>query len=80
MIKTKLFENNKTQAVRLPLAVRFSQSVKHVMIRTLGPDRVISPLEQSWDSFFLSPENTVSDDFMTDRAEQTDSPREPLDD
>ncbi|EMR14096.1 putative virulence-associated protein [Methylophaga lonarensis MPL] len=55
MIKTKLFENNKTQAVRLPLAVRFSQSVKHVMIRTLGPDRVISLWSRAGTASFYHP-------------------------
>lgn len=80
MIKTKVFENNKTQAVRLPLAVRFSAAVKQVVIRTVGPDRVISPVEQSWDSFFLSSETTVSEDFLTERSEQIDTQRESLDD
>ena len=80
MIKTKVFENNKKQAVRLPLAVRFSAAVKQVVIRTVGPDRVISPVEQSWDSFFLSSETTVSEDFLTERSEQIDTQRESLDD
>ncbi|MDZ7750194.1 MAG: type II toxin-antitoxin system VapB family antitoxin [Gammaproteobacteria bacterium] len=80
MIKTKVFENNKTQAIRLPVPVRFSASVKQVTIRTVGPDRVISPVEQSWDSFFLSPENTVTEDFLPERAEQIETPKESLDD
>lgn len=80
MIKAKVFENNKSQAVRLPLAVRFSAAVKQVVIRTVGPDRVISPIQQTWDSFFLSPENTVSDDFLAERAEQKDTARESFDD
>lgn len=80
MIITKVFENNKTQAVRLPVAVRFSAAVKQVVIRTVGPDRIISPIEQTWDSFFLAPENTVSPDFMVERAEQTETMRASLDD
>ena len=80
MITAKVFENNKTQAVRLPVGVRFSESVKRVAIRTLGPDRVISPVDQTWDSFFLSPETRVSEDFLPERAEQLETPREGFDD
>jgi len=80
MITAKVFENNKTQAVRLPVGVRFSDSVKQVVIRAKGPDRVLSPVGQSWDSFFLSPETQVSEDFMPERAEQTETPREAFDD
>ncbi|MDR9499471.1 MAG: type II toxin-antitoxin system VapB family antitoxin [Hydrogenovibrio sp.] len=80
MITGTVFENNKTQAVRLPVSVRFTKSVKKVVIRAVGPDRIITPVDQTWDSFFLNPETTVSDDFMEQRAPQTETPRESLDD
>jgi len=79
MITATVFENNNTQAVRLPLAVRYPSSVKKVMVRSVGHDRVITPVEHTWDSFFLSPEQVVSDDFMLERAEQTETVRESFD-
>lgn len=70
-----VFENNRTQAVRLPADSRFPESVKRVTVRVIGQDRVLSPVDNTWDSFFLS-EQTVTDDFMTDRASQTQTDRE----
>ena len=80
MINATVFENNKTQAVRLPVAVRFPSSVKKVVVRAIGKERIISPLENTWDSFFLNPETSVSEDFLEERAVQTESPRESFDD
>jgi antitoxin VapB len=36
---------------------------------------VLSPVENTWDSFFLS-DDGVSDDFITERASQEQSERE----
>jgi antitoxin VapB len=70
-----VFVNNRTQAVRLPAETRFPENVKKVTVRVVGRDRVLSPVENSWDSFFLS-EERVSDDFMTERASQEQRERE----
>ncbi len=70
-----VFINNRTQAVRLPVDSRFPENVKKVTVRVVGPDRVLSPVEKTWDSFFMSQER-VSDDFMTDRATQDQPERE----
>jgi len=70
-----VFINNRTQAVRLPADTRFPDGVKKVMVRIVGRDRIISPIESSWDSFFLSSE-AVTDDFMTERASQKQPERE----
>ncbi len=75
MIQGSIFVNNKTQAVRLPVEARFDESVKRVLIRKVGKERILSPVENSWDSFFLS-EEAVSDDFLMERSEQTESIRE----
>ncbi|WP_130537672.1 type II toxin-antitoxin system VapB family antitoxin [Thiomicrorhabdus indica] len=80
MINATVFENNKTQAIRLPVPVRFPRSVKKVVVRAIGQERIISPIENTWDSFFLNPENTASDDFLDERAEQTEALRESFDD
>jgi antitoxin VapB len=72
-----VFVNNLTQAVRLPLDVRLPVGVQKVEIRVKGNERIISPLGQSWDSFFLGGP-TVSDDFLPERASQHQPAREAL--
>jgi antitoxin VapB len=74
---TTVFTNNRTQAVRLPSQARLPDHVKKVSVRVRGQDRVISPVENSWDEFFLSGP-TVSDDFMQERGDQGQAPRESL--
>jgi len=70
-----VFINNRTQAVRLPAETRFPETVKRVTVRVVGNERIISPVESTWDSFFLGAE-TVTDDFMTERASQEQPERE----
>jgi antitoxin VapB len=72
-----VFINNRTQAVRLPADVRLPEDVKQVTVRAVGKERIIAPLESSWDSFFMS-DAQASDDFMANRATQTQSEREAL--
>ena len=73
-----VFTNNRTQAVRLPADVRLPEDVKQVTVRAIGKERIIAPLGSSWDSFFMS-EKKATDDFMSDRATQTQAERESLD-
>ena len=70
-----VFINNRTQAVRLPLDVRLPEGTRKVEIRSKGNERIISPLGQTWDSFFLNGP-MVSDDFLSERASQQQSDRE----
>ena len=70
-----IFLNNKTQAVRLPKDTKFSDDIKKVNVRIVGYDRIISPIDKIWDSFFLS-DISVSDDFMEDREAQVHEDRE----
>lgn len=73
-----VFTNNRTQAVRLPLDVRLPEGVHKVEVRARGHERIIAPLGQSWDSFFLEGP-AVSEDFMTEeRASQHQPDRETL--
>ncbi len=72
-----VFENNRTQSVRLPVETRFPKSVKRVNVRVRGNERILTPADQTWDSFFLG-EVCVSDDFMQERADQFQPEREPL--
>ncbi len=75
MLTGSVFENNRTQSVRLPVETRFSATVKKVIVRVVGRDRILSPVENTWDSFFLS-DKTVSEDFMAERASQDQPERE----
>ena len=70
-----VFTNNRTQAVRLPAEARLPDEVKKVIVRIRGRERIITPLENTWDNFFTNGP-TVSDDFMNDRGEQKQSKRE----
>ncbi len=73
-VKTKLFKSNKTQAVRLPKAVAFDESVTRVEIVAVGNTRIISPTGESWNQWFDGP--VVSDDFMSDREQPAEQKRE----
>ena len=77
MPKGSVFENNRTQAVRLPAETRFPEGVKQVDVRVVGKDRILSPVTNTWDSFFLT-EEEVTDDFLESRASQNQSERENL--
>jgi len=75
MATGSIFVNNRTQAVRLPVETRFPEGIKKVTVRVFGKDRILSPVENTWDSFFL-PNEKVTDDFMTERASQEQHDRE----
>jgi len=69
MATTKVLTNNNSQIVQLPDEAKFDDDVKLVTVRVVGKERILSPVENSWDSFFNSTES-VSDDFMNERAGQ----------
>ena len=72
------FVNNRTQALRLPPFGRgLPEGILKVDIRVKGKERIISPIGQTWDSFFLDGP-TVSDDFLPERATQHQPEREAL--
>jgi antitoxin VapB len=74
---TTVFTNNRSQAIRMPAELRLPDNVKRVDVRARGSERIIAPLGQTWDSFFLdSP--AVADDFLEARANQEQAGREPL--
>jgi antitoxin VapB len=72
---TKLFLSNRSQAVRIPADLRLPESVKEVEVRACGQERIIAPVGRSWDSFFLGGPG-VSDDFLSERADQEQAERE----
>lgn len=77
MAISTIFNNNRTQAVRLPAEMRFPDSVKKVEVRVVGLERMIAPAQSTWDSFFAG-SATVTDDFMIERASQSQPERECL--
>lgn len=77
MTATTVFINNRSQAIRLPAELRLPDSIKRVDVRARGCERIIAPLGQTWDSFFLdSPQ--VADDFLETRASQDQPERDAL--
>lgn len=66
---TTVFQSNRTQAVRLPKAVAFPESVSQVNIVAIGSSRLVTPVIPTWDDWFARPVG-VSDDFMADGRQQ----------
>ena len=71
MMTAKIFENGRSQAVRLPKEYRFTED--EVLINKVGDVVLLSPKGCEWDSF-MAAVNMFSDDFMsggrTDDEEQ----------
>jgi antitoxin VapB len=72
-----VFINNRTQAIRLPADMRLPEDIKRVLVRAVGRERIIAPLDGAWDSFFLT-SPAASADFMDERASQDQAERESL--
>lgn len=77
MSTSTVFTNNRTQAVRLPADMRLPDNVKQVVVRARGNERIITPIDNAWDSFFDA-DMSASDDFMVERASQRQTERESL--
>jgi antitoxin VapB len=52
MVQTRLFESNKTQAVRLAKEVAFPPDVTEVDVVRVGRSVVVSPVGERWTDFF----------------------------
>ncbi len=61
MTQSTIFKNNKTQAVRLPKAMAFPDSVKKVTITQQGEGLLILPIKGTWEEFLSSP--GIGEDF-----------------
>lgn len=55
MVRTTLFQSNRSQAVRLPKDVAFPEGVRSVTVLRDGKRRVIVPSDAVWDDFFDAP-------------------------
>jgi len=63
MNTAKIFQNGRSQAVRLPKGFRFDGD--EVFVHKVGNAVVLLPVRHSWDAFFQSLDK-FSDDFMQD--------------
>lgn len=62
----KLFQNGRSQAVRLPAEFRFAG--KEVYIERAGDAVILRPKPVGWDDFFAAATSTP-DDFLADRQD-----------
>ena len=63
MMTAKVFENGRSQAIRLPKECRFSSD--EVMVNKIGEMVILLPKQSKWDSF-MKAIDMFSDDFMSD--------------
>jgi antitoxin VapB len=77
MTRSTVFTTNRSQAVRLPKAVAFPDSVHLVDVIKIGQSRLVSPVGKRWDDLFANGPR-ASDDFMTEREQPAVEEREPL--
>ncbi|PWM78914.1 MAG: AbrB/MazE/SpoVT family DNA-binding domain-containing protein [Phascolarctobacterium sp.] len=76
METAKLFENGKSQAVRLPKKYRMPGT--EVVVQRLGHAIILVPKENVWETF-MSGINSFTDDFMPEgRKEEISAMRETL--
>ena len=76
MMTAKVFENGRSQAVRLPKECRFSSD--EVMVNKIGEIVILLPKKSKWESF-MKAIDMFSEDFMEDgRAEDVMQERESL--
>ena len=74
MQTAQLFDNEKSQAVRLPKECHFNGD--NVYIQKVGDAVILFPVDKEWE-VFLHGLNSFSDDFMSEgRFQGTDQDRE----
>jgi len=67
MNTAKIFQNGRSQAVRLPKDFRFDGN--EVFVHKVGNAVVLLPVQHSWDTLFESL-GKFSEDFMSDGRQQ----------
>ena len=68
MQTAKIFENGRSQAVRLPKEFRFNGS--EVYIQRIGEAVILCPKESIWENF-IEGLGSFSEDFMEDGRQQS---------
>ncbi len=76
MMTAKVFENGRSQAIRLPKECRFSAD--EVMVNKIGDIVILVPKMNKWESF-MKAADMFSDDFMAEgRSKDQQQEREIL--
>jgi len=75
MQTAKLFQNGKSQAVRLPKEFRFEG--KEVCIKRVGDAVILTPQKPSWDALYESLDK-FTDDFLESRKQPEQQQREDM--
>lgn len=73
MAIAKLFQNGRSQAVRLPKEFRLPG--KEVKISKQDNKIILEPIESSWEQWFEAMDQ-FSDDFMVDGRNQPEQPQQ----
>ena len=68
MMTAKVFENGRSQAVRLPKECRFN--TEEVAVNRIGDMVLLEPKTNKWDSF-MQAIDMFSDDFMSEERDGT---------
>lgn len=76
METAKIFENGRSQAVRLPKKFRFD--VEEVVVQQLGAAVLLVPKESLWQTFMDGLDGFTSDIFKDGRDQGVQQEREPL--
>jgi antitoxin VapB len=71
-----VFQSSDSQAVRLPKAAELPEDVAQVDVVVVGRARIITPVGESWDSWFES--EGVTADYMADRDQPEDKASQAL--
>ncbi len=75
----KLFQNGRSQAVRLPAEFRFAQKEVYIRRDPISGDVVLSRRPGGWEDFFqLVASLDIPQDFMADRRDEPSQTRSPL--
>lgn len=69
MMTAKIFENGRSQAVRLPKECRFNSD--EVLVNKVGDIVILMPKNNKW-AGLLDALNMFSDDFMSDGRSEND--------
>lgn len=75
MAISNVFMRNPIQAVRLPAALHLPENLRPVDGRVVRNERIMSPVENTWDSFFING-SQGSEDFIPLRASQEEEERQ----
>ena len=76
METAKVFENGRSQAVRLPKKFRFD--VEEVVVQQLGEAVILVPKESIWQTFLDGLDDFTSDIFEDGRDQGTQKERDSL--